>query len=65
MPINPERGTFYVMFGEPSSGPTITAGTGAPAHVAPIASLYLRRDGSTATSLYVNEDGTGSGWSAK
>lgn len=40
-------------------------GTGAPAFTAPIGSTYKRTDGGTGTTLYVNEDGTSTGWVAK
>ena len=44
----------------------ILVGSGAPAVAAPVGSLYLRTDGSTSTTLYVKESGTGtSGWVAK
>lgn len=51
-----------------ASGPTWTKGAGSPEGVvtAPIGSLYSRTDGSTGTSLYVKESGTGNtGWAAK
>ena len=51
-----------------SGGPTITTGTGSPesAVSAPVGSLYTRTDGSTSTTLYVKESGTGNtGWVAK
>lgn len=50
-----------------NSGPTIQPGTGTPNGTlsAPVASLYLRTDGSTGSSLYVKETGTGNtGWTA-
>jgi len=43
-------------------------GTGTPESVvtAPIGSIFLRTDGSTNTTLYVKESGTGNtGWAAK
>jgi hypothetical protein len=43
-------------------------GTGSPETVvaAPVGSLYLRKDGGAATTLYVKETGTGNtGWVAK
>lgn len=51
-----------------SAGPTWTTGKGSPEGVvvAPIGSLYTRLDGSTSTTLYVKESGTGNaGWVAK
>jgi hypothetical protein len=44
--------------------PSVQDGTGAPTYQAPGGSLYMRRDGSTSTSLYVNTDG-GTTWTAK
>ncbi len=44
-----------------SSGPTITTGTGAPSHSAPNGSIYLRQDGTAATTLYIRAGGA---WSA-
>jgi hypothetical protein len=46
----------------------ILAGSGSPesAVTAPIGSIYLRTDGSSATTLYVKESGSGNiGWAAK
>jgi hypothetical protein len=46
----------------------LRSGTGSPEGVvaAPVGTLYLRSDGSTGTTLYVKESGTGStGWIAK
>lgn len=46
---------------------SILSGAGSPAGVvsAPVGSIYLRKDGSTGTSVYVKESGTGtSGWTA-
>lgn len=40
-----------------SGAPTITSGAGAPASSEPNGSLYLRTDGSTATTLYVRISG--------
>lgn len=53
-----------VTFGS-SSGPIITSGTGSPEGVltAPIGSVYLRTDGSTGSSVYFKETGSGNtGW---
>ena len=44
-----------------SGGPTITTGTGAPSHSAPNGSVYLRQDGTAATTLYIRAGGA---WSA-
>jgi hypothetical protein len=44
-----------------SGGPTITTGTGAPSHSAPDGSVYLRQDGTAATTLYIRAGGA---WSA-
>ena len=49
-------------------GSLIYGGAGSPEGVvyAPVGSIYLRRDGSTGTALYVKEIGTGNtGWVAK
>jgi hypothetical protein len=47
----------------------IIRGTGSPegVHAAPIGYLYLRRDGSSSTTLYVKtaDDGEATGWTAK
>ena len=46
----------------------LLTGTGSPegAITAPVATLYLRTDGGTSTTLYVKESGTGNtGWVAK
>jgi hypothetical protein len=51
-----------------ASGPLILSGSGSPesAVTAPIGSMYLRTDGSTGTSIYIKESGTGNtGWVAK
>lgn len=50
------------------AGLTVSAGSGSPEGVlaAPVGSLYLRTNGSTGTTLYVKETGTGNtGWIAK
>ena len=47
---------------ELSNGVRIEANAGAPSHVAPKGSLYLRTDGSsTSTRMYVNTNGS-TGW---
>lgn len=46
----------------------LLTGYGAPENVvpAPIGTIYLRRNGSTSTTLYVKTSGTGdTGWTAK
>lgn len=51
-----------------NTGARIQTGSGSPAGsvAAPVGTLYLRTDGSTNTTLYVKESGTGtSGWVAK
>ena len=64
------RATRRVTIGAPGStagielgsgGPTITTGTGAPSHSAPDGSVYLRQDGTAATTLYIRAGGA---WSA-
>ena len=45
-----------------SSGPTWTAGTGAPTSTEPKGSFYTRTDGATGTTLYVSQ-GAGT-WNA-
>lgn len=51
--------TGGVEFG--ASGPTITAGAGAPSHTPPNGSIYLRTDGTASTTLYVRAGGA---WTA-
>lgn len=47
------------------AGPTITAGSGAPANAAPVGSLFTRTDGAAGSAFYVKETGTAaSGWTA-
>jgi len=50
------------------AAPVITSGRGSPNGVvrAPRGSLYLRRDGTATTTIYIKTSGTGtSGWTAK
>lgn len=50
-----------------SSGPNVVSGSGTPEAVvtAPIGSIFLRSNGSAATTLYIKESGTGNtGWVA-
>jgi len=49
--------------GDASSGPRIQTGSGVPSSVAPQGSIFLRTDGGSGTSLYVNYDGS-TGWQA-
>lgn len=50
-----------------SGGPSLNTGVGSPEGVvsSPVGSLYLRQDGSTSSSIYVKETGSGNtGWVA-
>lgn len=67
----PAVGTFSTLRGATSvivgATPTLTSGTGSPEGVKtqPVGSLFLRTDGSTATTVYVKESGAGNtGWVA-
>lgn len=51
------KGTF-VEVGDGSSAPTITSGTGAPPNTAIPGSLYLRKDGTSNTTLYAYQNGS-------
>jgi hypothetical protein len=58
---------FKIHFGT-TSKPAVCQGAGTPegAVTAPIGSIFMRSDGSTGTSFYVKESGTGNtGWIAK
>jgi hypothetical protein len=55
----------WLAVGGSSVSARVFRGAGAPAFAAPIGSLAMRTDGGAGTSLYVNEDGTGTGWVAK
>jgi hypothetical protein len=55
-----------VVFDGGSSRPRVFSGGSAPSVAAPVGSVYLRSDGSSSSTLYVKESGTGAtGWVAK
>ena len=53
----PAAGTFTTLKVGTTSGPTWTAGTGAPGSTQPLGSLYSRTDGGVGTTLYVSRGG--------